>query len=74
LSQHLIKLGEWSEAQHKALTAELEEEVRAALKEAESYGTLHNSEEDVQSMFEDVFEKMPAHLQNQLDELRSIGA
>ncbi|MES2488978.1 MAG: thiamine pyrophosphate-dependent enzyme [Pseudomonadota bacterium] len=74
LNKHLVKLGEWSEAQHKALTAELEEEVRAALKEAESYGTLHNSEEDVQSMFEDVFEKMPAHLQSQLDELRSVGA
>jgi 2-oxoisovalerate dehydrogenase E1 component alpha subunit len=72
--QHLVKLGEWSEAQHKALIAELEEEVRAALKEAESHGTLHNSEEDVRNMFEDVFEKMPAHLQNQLDELRSVGA
>jgi len=74
LSQHMIKLGEWSLEQHQALTAELEEEVRAALKEAESYGTLQNSEMDVQSMFEDVFEKMPTHLQNQLDELRSIGA
>jgi 2-oxoisovalerate dehydrogenase E1 component alpha subunit len=74
LRQHLVKLGEWSEEQHKALAAELEEEVRAALKEAESHGTLHNSEEDVQSMFEDVFETMPAHLKSQLEELRSVGA
>ncbi|MGH8506949.1 MAG: thiamine pyrophosphate-dependent enzyme [Stenotrophobium sp.] len=73
LSQHLVKLGEWSEAQHKSLISELDDQVRAALKEAESHGTLHDSEEDVQSMFEDVFEKMPAHLQSQLDELRSIG-
>ncbi|AXQ31664.1 3-methyl-2-oxobutanoate dehydrogenase (2-methylpropanoyl-transferring) subunit alpha [Solimonas sp. K1W22B-7] len=74
LKRHLEQLGEWTDAQHQALVAELDEEVRAAVKEAESHGTLHHSEEDLASLFEDVFEAVPPHLQSQLDELRSIGA
>ena len=70
LKQHLFKLGEWTEAQHAALMAELDAQVRDAIKEAEQFGTLHQSEEDPQTLFEDVFEHMPAHLQSQLDELR----
>jgi 2-oxoisovalerate dehydrogenase E1 component alpha subunit len=71
LKQHLIALGEWSDEQHTALMTQLDEQVRVAIKEAEQYGTLHQSDEDPQSLFEDVFEHMPAHLQGQLDELRS---
>ncbi|NGY04091.1 thiamine pyrophosphate-dependent enzyme [Solimonas terrae] len=74
LKQHLIVLGEWSEAQHTALQAELEAEVQAAVKEAEQYGTLHSEDSDPQTMFEDVFESVPPHLQLQLEELRSIGS
>jgi len=37
----LIVTGEWSEAQHEAMTKELEAQIIAAQKEAESYGTLH---------------------------------
>lgn len=74
LKQHLLVLGEWSEEQHAALIIELEAQVQAAVKEAEQYGTLHSEESDPQTMFEDVFESVPPHLQQQLDELRSIGA
>ncbi|HEY0917102.1 MAG TPA: 3-methyl-2-oxobutanoate dehydrogenase (2-methylpropanoyl-transferring) subunit alpha [Solimonas sp.] len=73
LKQHLIGLGEWSEERHAAVIAEAEEEVRAAVKEAESHGTLHSGDDDLESLFEDVFETMPQHLRDQLDELRSIG-
>jgi 2-oxoisovalerate dehydrogenase E1 component alpha subunit len=71
LKQHLMKLGEWSDEQHGALMAELDSQVRDAIKEAEQYGTLHQSVEDPKTLFEDVFEHMPAHLQTQLDELRN---
>lgn len=69
LKQHLIVLGEWSEQQHTALTEELDHQVREALKEAESHGTLANSHNDPGSMFEDVFKEMPAHLQRQRREV-----
>lgn len=40
LKQHLIVIGEWSEEQHAQAQQELEAEVLAAQKEAESYGSL----------------------------------
>ncbi|HEY0972885.1 MAG TPA: thiamine pyrophosphate-dependent enzyme [Solimonas sp.] len=69
LKQHLIALGEWSEAQHAELTQQLDAEVKATLKEAERYGTLGSTPIAPDSMFEDVFKDMPAHLQRQRDEL-----
>lgn len=69
LKQHLITLGVWSEEQHAALTAELEEYVRAAQKEAESYGTLGVKPASAASMFEDVFKEVPQHLIRQRQEL-----
>jgi 2-oxoisovalerate dehydrogenase E1 component alpha subunit len=69
LKQHLIALGEWDEARHAALGKELVEEVKAAGREAESYGTL--SGENIvkaDSMFEDVFKEVPWHLAEQRDQ------
>jgi 2-oxoisovalerate dehydrogenase E1 component alpha subunit len=72
LKQHLIGLGEWSEAQHEAMTKELEEQVRAAGKEAEALGTLDRGPlAPVSTMFEDVYKEMPWYLQRQRDELES---
>ena len=50
---------------------ELDAEVVAAQKEAESYGTLASTAtcHDAATMFEDVYKDMPAHLQRQRDEL-----
>lgn len=63
LKQHLIQLGHWSEEEHAALWKELEEEVRAAGKESESYGTLKDGERlPAGTMFDDVFKDTPAHL------------
>src|SRR5579872_5156981 len=59
LRDHLVALGEWSEEQHKALEHELTETVRAASKEAETFGTLAGgSRPPVGTMFEDVFKEM----------------
>ncbi|MFA5941989.1 MAG: thiamine pyrophosphate-dependent enzyme [Sinimarinibacterium sp.] len=69
LKQHLIALGEWDEARHAALTQELDERVKADLKEAESYGTLSTSPASPKTMFEDVFKEVPAHLVKQRQEM-----
>ena len=62
LKQHLIGLGEWDDARHAALEKELDEKVKADLKEAESYGTLADSHAHDGAMFEDVYKEMPPHL------------
>ena len=68
LRDHLIGLGEWDEARHKALEEELGAEVRAAQKEAEKLGTLGSGHyEDIDSLFEDVFADLPWHLVEQRD-------
>ena len=72
LKQHLITLGEWSEERHVALSKELEDQVKKALKEAESHGTLSTPPDSPETMFEDVFKEMPPHLQRQLEEFRSL--
>jgi 2-oxoisovalerate dehydrogenase E1 component alpha subunit len=66
LKQHLIKLGEWSEASHAALTAELDALVVRSWKEAVAFGTLTDGPRlDADSMFDDVFKETPLNLQRQ---------
>lgn len=70
LKQHLIRLGEWSEEAHEAARKALEAEVAAALKEAESYGSLADGHvHSAAEMFEDVYQDMPEHLRRQRQEL-----
>jgi 2-oxoisovalerate dehydrogenase E1 component alpha subunit len=70
LKDHLIRLGEWSEAQQEAMQKEVDEQVRAANKEAEAKGTLDRGPlPPVASMFEDVYKDMPDDLRRQRDEL-----
>lgn len=57
LKQHLIQIGEWSEAQHVALVEGLTAAVGSATKEAERVGTLGQSKPDVREMFEGVFKE-----------------
>ncbi|HEY1146752.1 MAG TPA: 3-methyl-2-oxobutanoate dehydrogenase (2-methylpropanoyl-transferring) subunit alpha [Allosphingosinicella sp.] len=69
LKSHLIGLGEWDDARHQQMLDEVDAEVRAAQKEAEKQGTLVSASTDfpqaVTTMFEDVFEEMPWHLEEQ---------
>jgi len=69
LAAHLISTGAWSAELHEQLLKETESEVRAAAKEAESYGTLLDEHPIPRSIFEDVFETMPPHLRAQRAEL-----
>ena len=72
LKGHLIALGEWSDARHAALTAELEAQVASSWKEAVSHGTLTEPPRlDSHLMFEDVFKELPPHLQRQAAEMRA---
>jgi len=66
LKQHLIELGVWSDADHQALTADIEARVSASWKEATSFGTMNEGPRlDADLMFEDVFKEMPQHLKRQ---------
>ena len=58
LKQHLIRIGEWDDGRHLKLSAELDEQVRAAVKEAETVGTLGKSKPPVAEMFEGVFKEL----------------
>ena len=66
LRDHLIALGEWSQAQHEAMDLELAEQVRTAQKEAEKNGILgHGLHQPLDTLFEGVYEDMPWHLREQ---------
>ncbi|MBU6261008.1 MAG: 3-methyl-2-oxobutanoate dehydrogenase (2-methylpropanoyl-transferring) subunit alpha [Burkholderiales bacterium] len=75
LKRHLIATGHWSEARQAAAQAEIEAEVLAAQKEAERHGTLIDGHiPPLESMFEDVYATMPAHLRAQLRQARELHA
>ncbi|MGP1691659.1 MAG: thiamine pyrophosphate-dependent enzyme [Giesbergeria sp.] len=70
LKQHLIAIGEWTEPRHDAAQKELEAEVIAAQKEAESHGTLLDGRvPSAATMFDDVYKEMPEHLRRQRQQL-----
>jgi 2-oxoisovalerate dehydrogenase E1 component alpha subunit len=70
LKQHLIGLGEWSDARHAALVEELETTVADAWKQAMTYGTLTEGPRlDPSLMFDDIFKELPPHLEAQRAEL-----
>ena len=69
LKSHLVRIGAWSEDEHTRVQSELEEEVVAAQKEAEGYGSLVSGHvRDASTMFEDVYKDMPAHLRRQREQ------
>jgi len=71
LERHLIGIGEWSAPRGEALRQEVEAEIVAAQKEAERHGTLVEGRfPSALTMFEDVYEQMPAHLRRQREQLR----
>lgn len=66
LKDHLMSLKEWTEEQHAALLAELDQYVAAQWKEAVSYGTLEQGPQlDPALMFDDVFKQRTPQLDAQ---------
>jgi 2-oxoisovalerate dehydrogenase E1 component alpha subunit len=68
LKRHLIRIGDWSESQHAALTEELAAAVRTAVKHGESIGTLGQSKPNARTMFEGVFKEPDWRLREQMRE------
>jgi 2-oxoisovalerate dehydrogenase E1 component alpha subunit len=66
LKAHLIAIGEWSDEQHETMDRALDEEIKAAQREAEKNGILgHGLHHPFHTMFEDVFEELPWNLEEQ---------
>ena len=73
LKAHLEALGEWDEARHAALVAELESEVDTANKRAQQLGVHGGGPfHDPATMFEDVYKEMPWNLREQQAELARL--
>ena len=73
LKQHLIAEKNWSDAKHETLEAQLREEVMAAWKDAQQYGTMTEGPWlDPATMFDDVYAEVPAHLESQRRRLLEI--
>lgn len=64
LKGHLIAQDDWSDEQHVQAEAEIESEVRAVVKEAETYGVFGDGA-TVSDMFDDVYKEPPPHLVRQ---------
>jgi len=71
LKAHLIAIGEWDEERHATLLADLDREVRAAVKEAEQTGTLGTSKPPIGEMFEGVFKELDWRLIEQRREVEA---
>lgn len=69
LKAHLAHLGLWDDVQDMALSEELDALVKAAIKEAESVGTLGKSKPPLSEMFEGVFKEKDWRLIEQKREL-----
>ena len=70
LKQHLIVRGEWSADRHSAEEKAVVEEVTAAAREAESYGTLGSGPtHSASTMFEDIFKEPTWNLREQRQQL-----
>jgi 2-oxoisovalerate dehydrogenase E1 component alpha subunit len=73
LARHLINRGEWSEEKHEQLHKQIEKEVVAVYKQAESIGTLvEGSRLPPETLFDDVYAEVPWHLRRQRDELNKM--
>jgi 2-oxoisovalerate dehydrogenase E1 component alpha subunit len=69
LKNHLIAIGEWDEERHAAMDLDCAERVKATTKEAEKNGILgHGLHHPFHTMFEDVYEELPWHLQEQAEQ------
>jgi 2-oxoisovalerate dehydrogenase E1 component alpha subunit len=72
LSRHLIRIGEWSESNHRDLNTVLEQEVAATFQQAEAFGNPSTGfGYSHESLFEDVYATVPKNLQQQLQELKA---
>ncbi len=71
LKKHLIAIGEWDEERQEAMDRDCAEQVKLATKEAEKNGILgHGLHHPFRTMFQDVYEQLPWHLEEQTAQAR----
>jgi 2-oxoisovalerate dehydrogenase E1 component alpha subunit len=71
LRQHLVLVGDWNDARHAALGADVDAIVDAAFEEASSYGSAKSgATSSAATMFDDVFSSPPTHLLEQRSQVR----
>ena len=71
LAGHLIAIGEWSDKQQTEMEERIDGEVMAAYKEAVTHGDLANGPyPSADTIFTEVYETVPWHLQEQWDEMK----
>jgi 2-oxoisovalerate dehydrogenase E1 component alpha subunit len=75
LKSHLISLGEWSEERESLLVKECEEQISAAWREANSFGTLTDGPQlDPATLFDDVLkEQTPALARQRLQLAKELA-
>jgi 2-oxoisovalerate dehydrogenase E1 component alpha subunit len=72
LKRHLVRLGEWSEDAHQQLDSALDQDVAATFRQAESLGSsADHSNFPIEPLFDDVYTAVPAHLREQLEDVKS---
>ncbi len=70
LRQHLQVRGAWDDAQHDALTAEIDQQISDAFAEADSHGSVKSGvTASPRTMFDDVYATLPRHLRDQRDQV-----
>jgi 2-oxoisovalerate dehydrogenase E1 component subunit alpha len=70
LRQHLVAIGEWDSDRHEQLQRDVDDMVEQAFVEADMHGSVKSGViPGTQTMFEDVFAKMPRHLREQSEQV-----
>ena len=70
LKEHLMLIDEWDEEKHEALAQKIDDEVMAAYKEACEFGDLASGPyPPASTIFTEVYETVPWHIQEQREEL-----
>lgn len=69
LKTHLLKIKEWDEERDEAMEKEIAEYIRSSYKAAEKLGSMATESGIApETMFEQVYEDLPSHLQQQRDD------
>ena len=70
LKEHLFEIGAWNEEKHVEMMTRIDAEVMSAYKEACEFGDLANGPyPPASTIFTEVYEKVPWHIQEQREEL-----
>lgn len=69
LKNHLVAIDAWTDDEYARMQQDVDEEVVAAQREAEGYGSLASGHvHDASTMFDDVYKNIPAHLKRQREQ------